>query len=70
MNSISKDIYIDKLDDRDPRFKVGDNGDLISDLKGEEILAMSYKKEFQKTNQKYFGFEKGMERKGDELYIK
>ena len=70
MNSISKDIYIDKLDDRDPRFKVGDSGDLISDLKGEEILAMSYKKELQKTNQKYFGFEKGIERKGDKLYIK
>ena len=41
----------------------------VSDLNGEEILGMLYKKELQKTNLEEFRFEKTIKRKGDKLYI-
>ena len=37
----------------------------ISALEGEEIVAMFYQKELQKTNQKQFRVEKVIKRKGD-----
>ena len=43
---------------------------VISDLKGEGIVATVYEKEFQKTNQKAFRVEKVVKRKGDTLYVK
>ena len=42
----------------------------ISDLNGEEIVGSFYEKELQKTNQKEFGIEKVIKRKGNKLYIK
>ena len=138
MTSVSKNVYIDKLDnivdeynntyhrtikmkpvdakdntyiyfkkevnDRDPKFKVGDHVRIskyknifakgytpnwseevfviskvknavpwtyvINDLNGEEIIGTFYEKELQKTNQKEFGIEKVIKRKGDKLYVK
>ena len=43
---------------------------LVSDLKGEEIVRMFYKKKLQKLNQKEFRVEKVIKRKGDKLYVK
>ena len=43
---------------------------LISDLKGEEIVGMFYKKELQKANQEEFRTEKVIKKKGDKLYVK
>ena len=43
---------------------------IISDLKGEEIVAMFYEKELQKANQKEFRIEKVIKRKGEKLYVK
>ena len=42
----------------------------ISHLNGDEITGRFYKKELQKPNQKEFGIEKVLKRKGDKLYIK
>ena len=42
----------------------------INDLNGEEITGSFYENELQKTNQKEFGIEKVLKRKGDKLYIK
>ena len=138
MTAISKNVYIDKLDDivrdynntyhrtikmkpadvkdstyidnekevndKDPKFKVGDHIRIskyknifakgyttnwseevfvitkikntvqwtygINDLNGEEIIGSFYEKELQKTNQKEFGIEKVIKRKGDKLYVK
>ena len=42
----------------------------INDLNGEEIIGSFYEKELQKTNQKEFGIEKVIKRKGDKLYVK
>ena len=42
----------------------------INDLKGEEAIGTFYEKELQMTNQKEFGFEKVIKRKGDKLYVK
>ena len=42
----------------------------ISDLNGEEIVGSFYEKELQKTNQKEFGIEKVIKRKGNKLYVK
>ena len=42
----------------------------ISDLKGQEIVAMFYEKELQKTNQEEFRVEKVIKRKGNKLYVK
>ena len=39
----------------------------ISDLKGEEIVAMFYEKELQKTNQKEFRVEKLIKINSDKL---
>ena len=39
----------------------------MSDLNGEESF---YEKELQKINQKEFGIEKVLKRKGDKLYVK
>ena len=41
----------------------------ISDLNGEEIVEMFYKKELRKTNQKLFRAEKVIKRKGDKLIL-
>ena len=47
---------------------------VISDLNGEEIVVMFYKKQLQKTNRRKFRTEKVIKRKGDEkvmnLYVK
>ena len=43
---------------------------VISDLKDEEIVGTFYEKELHKTNQKEFGVEKVIKRKGDKLYVK
>ena len=43
---------------------------VINDLNGEEIIGSFYEKELQKTNQKEFGIEKILKRKGDKLYVK
>ena len=43
---------------------------VISDLKGEEIVESFYEKELQKTNQVEFRVEKVLKRKGDKLYVK
>ena len=138
MTSISKNMYIDKLDkivdeynntfhkaikmkpvdvkdntyinfvkeinDKDPKLKVGDHVRIskyknvftkgympnwseevfisskiknsvpwtyiINDLNGEEIVETFYEKKLQKTNQKQFGIEKVLKKKGDNLYVK
>ena len=43
---------------------------LISNLIGEDIVAIFYVKELQKTNQKEIRFEQLIKRKGDKLYVK
>ena len=43
---------------------------IINDLNGEEVIGTSYEKELQKTNQREFGIEKVIKRKGDKLYVK
>ena len=43
---------------------------VITDLKGEEIVGTFYEKELQKTNQKEFWVEKVINGKGDKLYVK
>ena len=43
---------------------------VISDLNGQEIFGMFYKRELQKTNPKEFRAEKVIKRKGDKLYVK
>ena len=43
---------------------------VINDLDDEEIIETYYEKELQKTNQKEFGTEKVIKRKGDKLYVK
>ena len=43
---------------------------IISNLKGEEIVGMFYKKKLQKTNQNKFRIEKVIKRKGNKLYVK
>ena len=42
---------------------------LLVILKVNKLLEL-FKKELQKTNQKEFGVEKGIKRKGDKLYVK
>ena len=93
-----------KLNDKDPKFKVGDRVRIskyknifakgyttnsseevfiikkvrntvtwtyvINDLNGEEIIWTFYEKELQKINQKEFGIEKMIKRKGNKLYFK
>ena len=43
---------------------------LINDLNGEEIKGSFYEKELQKTDQKEFGIEKVIKKKGNKLYVK
>ena len=43
---------------------------VISDLNKEKIVGSFYEKELQKTNQKEFRIEKGIRKKGDNLYVK
>ena len=43
---------------------------VIDDFNREEIVGTFYEKELQETNQKEFGVEKVIERKGDKLYVK
>ena len=43
---------------------------LIIDFNGEPITGNFYEKELQKTNQKDFGIEKIIKRKGDKLYVR
>ena len=43
---------------------------VINDLNGEEIIAVFYEKELQKTNQKEFRIEKVIKKKGNKLYVK
>ena len=42
---------------------------VINDLKGEEIVGLSYKKKLQKTNHKKFRIEKLSKGKDDKLYV-
>ena len=41
-----------------------------SNLNGEEIVQTFYKKESQKTNEKYYRVEKVIKRKGNNLHVK
>ena len=43
---------------------------VISDLNGEKTVRSLYEKGLQKTNQKEFGIEKIIKRKGNKLYVK
>ena len=43
---------------------------IISDLNGEEIVGMFYRKELQKANQKEFRVGKLIKTKGHKLYFK
>ena len=43
---------------------------VISDLNKKKIVGNFYEKELQKENQKEFGVEKVIERKGDKLFVK
>ena len=43
---------------------------VINDLNGEKVIGSICEKELQKTNQKEFGIEKGLKKKGDKLYVK
>ena len=43
---------------------------VISDLNGEEIVRSFYQKELGETNQKEFGIEKVIKRKGNKLYVR
>ena len=43
---------------------------VFSDLNGENVVATFDEKELQKTNQKEFGIEKIIKRKGNQLYFK
>ena len=43
---------------------------VVSDLKGEEIVGILYKKEWQKTKQKEFRIERLIKRENDKLYVK
>ena len=43
---------------------------VINDLNGEEITGTFYENELQKTDQKEFGIEKVLKKKGDKLYVK
>ena len=42
---------------------------VITDLKGEEIVGTFYEKELQKTSQKEFRVEKIIMKKGHKLYV-
>ena len=42
----------------------------ISGLNGEEITGSFYEKELKQINQKEFGIERVLKRKGDKLYVK
>ena len=42
---------------------------VINDLNGDEIIGTFYEKEFQKTNQKEFGIEKIIKRKGNNFML-
>ena len=42
---------------------------IIENLNDEEIFETYYEKKFQNTNQKKFGVEKVIKRKGHELYV-
>ena len=43
---------------------------VITDLNGEEVVEIFYKKGLQKTNQKESRIEKVIKREGDKLYVK
>ena len=43
---------------------------ILNDLIGEEIISTFYENELQKTNQKEFGIEEVLTKKGDKLYVK
>ena len=45
---------------------MGINGTVFN---GEKIIGTFYEKELQKTNQKEFGIEKVIKKKGDKLYV-
>ena len=84
MTSISKNVYIDKLDDivneinntyhttiKMKLIDVKDNTYInIYKENGEEIMGTFYEKEWQKTNQEEFRIEKGIKRKGNKVYVK
>ena len=109
LDDVKDNTYIDSMEllhsnNKDPKFKVGDHlriskykknfakgyipnwseevfvikkvkntvpwTYIINDLNGEEVIGTSYEKELQKTNQREFGIEKVIKRKGDKLYVK
>ena len=43
---------------------------VINDLNNEDIIVRFHEKELQRTNQKQFGIEKVLKRKGGKLYVK
>ena len=52
------------------KLKTQFRGLVISDLNGEPITGSFYEKDLQKANQKEYGIEKAIKRKGDKLYVK
>ena len=61
----SEEVFVIKKDKNTvPRAYV------INDLNGEEIVGTFYEKELQKRNQKVFGTEKVVKRKGDKFHVK
>ena len=77
MISISKNVYIEKLDDIVSNYNYTyycttkmEPAYVITDLKGAEIFGKSYKSEFQKANQKELRIEIVIKRNRDKLYAK
>ena len=71
MTSVSKNIYIDKLDDIVNKYNNTVSWTYVIDYhNGEKIVGTFCENELQKTNQKEFEIEKVMKRKGDKLYVK
>ena len=84
MTSISKNVYINKLDDIVNEYanwsedvfvikKVKNTvpwACAINDLNGEEITGTFYEKELQKTNQEEFRTEKVIKRKSNKIHVK
>ena len=75
--SISKNVYIDKLDDIVDEYNNTYHRtikmkpiDVINDLNDEETIGTFYVKEFQKIDQQEFRIEKVIKKKGDKLYVK
>ena len=54
-----------EVNNKGPKFKVGDHVRISRYRNGEEIIGTFYEKELQKSNQKEFRIEKVIKRRGD-----